>query len=73
MQNFIVGLRSLFLGVGSLHWKYNHLQQVPKKLAERVIYSNGNGGNGNGNKTGVRIQNGLNASLPLTEFRILYP
>ncbi|MEH2218352.1 MAG: elongation factor G [Nostoc sp.] len=50
MQNFIVELRSLTLGVGSFHWEYDHLQEVPEKLAERVIHSNGNGGNGNGNK-----------------------
>ncbi|MEH2112057.1 elongation factor G [Nostoc sp.] len=43
MQNFIVELRSLTLGVGSFHWEYDHLQEVPEKLAERV-----NGGNGNG-------------------------
>ncbi|QMS89223.1 elongation factor G [Nostoc edaphicum CCNP1411] len=48
MQNFIVELRSLTLGVGSFHWEYDHLQEVPEKLAERVIHNNGNGGNGNG-------------------------
>ncbi|MBD2490982.1 elongation factor G [Aulosira sp. FACHB-615] len=48
MQNFIVELRSLTLGVGSFHWEYDHLQEVPEKLAERVLASNGNG-NGNGN------------------------
>jgi len=48
MQNFIVELRSLTLGVGSFQWEYDHLQEVPEKLAERVIQSNGNGGNGNG-------------------------
>lgn len=46
MQNFIVELRSLTLGVGSFHWEYDHLQEVPEKLAERVLASNGNGGNG---------------------------
>ncbi|MEH2455822.1 elongation factor G [Nostoc sp.] len=45
MQNFIVELRSLTLGVGSFHWEYDHLQEVPEKLAERVIQSNGNGAN----------------------------
>ncbi|WP_193198602.1 elongation factor G [Nostoc sp. MG11] len=51
MQNFIVELRSLTLGVGSFHWEYDHLQEVPEKLAERVLHNNGNGnGNGNGNK-----------------------
>ncbi|MEH2025280.1 elongation factor G [Nostoc sp.] len=48
MQNFIVELRSLTLGVGSFHWEYDHLQEVPEKLAERVIQNNGNGANGNG-------------------------
>ncbi|AFY43618.1 elongation factor G [Nostoc sp. PCC 7107] len=48
MQNFIVELRSLTLGVGSFHWDYDHLQEVPEKLAEQVLASNGNG-NGNGN------------------------
>ncbi|MBD2343390.1 elongation factor G [Anabaena subtropica] len=48
MQNFIVELRSLTLGVGSFHWEYDHLQEVPEKLAERVLASNGNGNNGNG-------------------------
>lgn len=48
MQNFIVELRSLTLGVGSFHWAYDHLQEVPEKLAERVLATNGNGGNGNG-------------------------
>ncbi|MEA5603324.1 elongation factor G [Nostoc sp. UHCC 0252] len=50
MQNFIVELRSLTLGVGSFHWEYDHLQEVPEKLAERVIHGNGNASNGNGNK-----------------------
>lgn len=49
MQNFIVELRSLTLGVGSFHWEYDHLQEVPEKLAERVLHNNGNG-NGNSNK-----------------------
>jgi elongation factor G len=49
MQDFIVELRSLTLGVGSFHWEYDHLQEVPEKLAERVIAGNSNGhSNGNG-------------------------
>jgi len=48
MQNFIVELRSLTLGVGSFHWEYDHLQEVPEKLAERILTTNN--GNGNGNK-----------------------
>ncbi len=51
MHNFIVELRSLTLGVGCFHWEYDHLQEVPEKLAERIIASsNGNGSNGNSNK-----------------------
>ncbi|MDY6781427.1 MAG: elongation factor G [Cyanobacteriota bacterium] len=37
MQNFIVELRSLTLGVGFFKWKYDHLREVPGKLAERAI------------------------------------
>jgi elongation factor G len=48
MHDFIIELRSLTLGVGSFHWEYDHLQEVPEKLAERVLLRNGNGGNGNG-------------------------
>ncbi|WP_427161097.1 elongation factor G [Aliinostoc sp. HNIBRCY26] len=47
MQDFIVELRSLTLGVGYFHWEYDHLQEVPEKLAERVLAGNGNGSNGN--------------------------
>lgn len=45
MQNFIVELRSLTMGVGFFNWKYDHLQEVPDKLAEKVLAtaSNGNG------------------------------
>lgn len=43
MHNFIVEVRSLTLGVGSFHWQYDHLQEVPDKLAERVRSSSGNG------------------------------
>jgi elongation factor G len=43
MHSFIVELRSLTLGVGSFHWKYDHLQEVPDKLVERVRTTNGNG------------------------------
>lgn len=43
MHNFIVELRSLTLGVGSFHWEYDHLQEVPDKIAECIISrSNGN-------------------------------
>ncbi len=50
MQNFIVELRSLTMGVGFFNWKFDHLQEVPDKLAERVLTTNGNG-NGNGKKS----------------------
>ncbi|MGL4622110.1 elongation factor G [Chroococcidiopsis sp.] len=47
MQNFIVELRSLTLGVGSFQWQYHHLQEVPDKLAERVLAT---GSNSNGSR-----------------------
>lgn len=43
MQNFIVELRSLTLGVGSFHWEFSHLQEVPEKLAEKILQNGGNG------------------------------
>jgi len=45
MHDFIVELRSLTLGVGFFNWQYDHLQEVPGKLAESVLatVSNGNG------------------------------
>ena len=45
MHDFIVELRSLTLGVGFFNWQYDHLQEVPGKLAEGVLatMSNGNG------------------------------
>ena len=50
MHDFIIELRSLTLGVGFFNWRYDHLQEVPGKLADNVIASSGNGnGNGNGN------------------------
>ena len=45
MQDLIVELRSSTLGVGFFNWKYDHLQEVPDKLAERVLATT----NGNGN------------------------
>ncbi|MDH6101202.1 elongation factor G [Chrysosporum ovalisporum ANA283AFssAo] len=48
MQNLIVDLRSLTLGIGFFQWEYDHLQEVPDKIAERVLLSNGHGSNGNG-------------------------
>ncbi|MCV3215271.1 elongation factor G [Plectonema radiosum NIES-515] len=43
MHDFIIELRSLTLGVGSFHWNYDHLQEVPEKLTERIVSINGNG------------------------------
>jgi len=37
MQDLIVELRSLTLGVATYHWQSDHLQQVPEKLAGRVL------------------------------------
>ncbi|MGB6167471.1 MAG: elongation factor G [Geitlerinemataceae cyanobacterium] len=49
MQNSIVELRSLTMGVGSFRWKFDRLQPVPDKLAQQVLVSHGNeNGNGNG-------------------------
>ncbi len=43
MHNLIVELRSLTLGVGSFHWNYDHLQEVPEKLSDRIVTNSGNG------------------------------
>jgi len=43
MHNFIVELRSLTLGIGFFNWKYDHLQEVPGKLAKTVLATVGNG------------------------------
>jgi elongation factor G len=43
MHDLIVELRSLTMGVGFFQWQYDHLQEVPDKLAERLVTSNGNG------------------------------
>lgn len=37
MNGFTVELRSLTLGVGCFAWRRAHLQEVPEKLAERVL------------------------------------
>ncbi|MDT9338726.1 elongation factor G [Trichodesmium erythraeum 21-75] len=47
MQDLIVELRSQTMGVGSFNWQFDHLQEVPNKLAEKVLIKNGNG-NGRG-------------------------
>lgn len=48
MQNLIVELRSQTMGVGYFHWHFDHLQEVPDKLAERVLAQTN--GNGNGDR-----------------------
>jgi elongation factor G len=37
MQDLITELRSLTQGVGFFHWQDDHLQEVPDKIAERVL------------------------------------
>ena len=37
MHNFIIELRSLTMGVGFFDWKYDHLQEVPDKLANNIL------------------------------------
>lgn len=37
MSDFIVELRSLTMGVGFFSWQYDHLEQVPDKVAEKVL------------------------------------
>jgi elongation factor G len=46
MHDLIVELRSQTLGVGFFHWKHDHLQEVPDKLAEKVLATTSSG-NGN--------------------------
>jgi elongation factor G len=41
-----------FGGVGFFQWQYDHLQEVPEKLAERVLTSSGNNSSANGQKNG---------------------
>jgi len=42
MQNFIIELRSLTLGVGFFNWEYNRLQEVPEKLASTILTADSN-------------------------------
>ena len=51
MHDLIVELRSLTVGVGYFDWEDDHLQEVPDKLAERVLQSSSNGSD-NGNHNG---------------------
>lgn len=37
MQNLILELRSLSMGVGTFKWKYDHLDPVPDALRDRVL------------------------------------
>jgi elongation factor G len=37
MRDLITELRSLTQGVGFFHWQDDHLQEVPDKIAERVL------------------------------------
>lgn len=37
MQNFIIELRSLTLGVGFFDWQPHHLQEVPAKITQEVL------------------------------------
>jgi elongation factor G len=39
MQNFIIELRSLTMGVGFFSWEYDHLQEVPEKITATVLAS----------------------------------
>jgi elongation factor G len=43
MHDFIVELRSLTLGIGFFNWEYDHLQEVPGKVADNVLATMGNG------------------------------
>jgi elongation factor G len=51
MHDLIVELRSLTMGVGFFHWEFHHLQEVPEKLAEKVLTtSDSSNGSGNSHK-----------------------
>jgi elongation factor G len=39
MQNFIIELRSLTMGVGFFSWEYDHLQEVPERITATVLAS----------------------------------
>jgi elongation factor G len=41
MHDVIVELRSQTLGVGFFQWAFDHLQEIPEKLAERVLMTSG--------------------------------
>lgn len=46
MHDLIVELRSLTMGVGFFRWQPDHLQEVPDKVAERVLATTSNGNSG---------------------------
>ncbi|AHB89030.1 elongation factor G Fus [Thermosynechococcus sp. NK55a] len=37
MHDFVVELRSLTMGTGGFHWQFDHLQEVPEKLAAMIV------------------------------------
>ena len=37
MQDLIVELRSLTMGIGTYRWQFDHLQEVPDKIQERIL------------------------------------
>lgn len=43
MHHFIVELRSLTMGVGFFDWEYDHLQEVPDKIAEKLLATSNSG------------------------------
>jgi len=45
IQDLILELRSLTMGVGFFRWEFDHLQEVPEKIAERLL-AKANGSNG---------------------------
>ncbi|MDF0553415.1 elongation factor G [Kamptonema sp. UHCC 0994] len=44
MQDLIVELRSLTMGVGFFSWEFDHLQEVPEPLVKRVLATAGGNG-----------------------------
>lgn len=41
MHDFVVELRSITMGAGGFHWEFNHLQEVPEKLAAAILAAHG--------------------------------
>jgi len=37
MHDFVVELRSITMGAGGFHWQFDHLQEVPEKLATAIL------------------------------------